>query len=334
MRSIFLATCALAIAAVLGPNGTARAQTPVLTVLTYESFASEWGPGPAIEEVFEATCACDLDLVPAGDGAQLLARLRLEGARSRADVVLGLDAGLMVGAEATGLFAPHGVSGGHDLPVAWDDPLFVPFDWGWFALVHDTSRVPVMPTSFAELAASDLRIVIQDPRSSTPGLGLVMWLKAAFGDQAGAMWRELADNVVTVTPGWSAAYELFLKDEADAVLSYTTSPGYHLIAEGDATKAAVMMDEGNYLQVEVAGLLANAPQPELGRRFLEFLLTDEAQSILPETNWMYPARMPAQGLSEAFAGLPRPSRTLFVSPAEAHALRDAAVAEWRDALSR
>jgi ABC-type thiamine transport system substrate-binding protein len=51
------------------------------------------------------------------------------------------------------------------------------------------------------LAASDVSIVIQDPRSSTPGLGLVMWVQAAYGDRAGEIWAALADNIVTVTPG-------------------------------------------------------------------------------------------------------------------------------------
>ncbi len=58
---------------------------------------------------FEETCGCDLKLVGTGDGAALLARLKLEGARSTADVVLGLDTNLIAAAAETGLFAPHGV---------------------------------------------------------------------------------------------------------------------------------------------------------------------------------------------------------------------------------
>ncbi|MFN4102411.1 MAG: thiamine ABC transporter substrate-binding protein, partial [Pararhodobacter sp.] len=38
----------------------ASAQTPELRVLTYDSFVSEWGPGPQIETAFEAICGCDL----------------------------------------------------------------------------------------------------------------------------------------------------------------------------------------------------------------------------------------------------------------------------------
>jgi thiamine transport system substrate-binding protein len=313
----------------------ATAETPVLTVLTYDSFVSEWGPGPAIEAAFEAQCGCDLRLVGAGDGAALLARVRLEAGRGGADVVLGLDTNLTAAAAATGLFAPHGIEPPPlALPVSWDDPLFLPYDWGWFAFVHDTTRLPDPPASLAALAASDVRVVIQDPRSSTPGLGLVMWVEAAYGDRAAEIWAGLADNIVTVTPGWSEAYGLFLAGEADMVLSYTTSPAYHLIAEGDATKAAAPFDEGHYMQVEVAGVLAAAPQPELARDFLRFMLTDAFQGAIPTTNWMYPAVTPAAGLPEGFETLHVPATSLLFPADEAEARRAAAIETWRNALSR
>ena len=312
----------------------AAAETPVLTVLTYDSFTTEWGPGPAIEAAFEADCGCDLRYLTAGDGAALLARLKLEGARSEADVVLGLDTNLTAAAAETGLFAPHGLTFAHDLPVAFDDPLFVPFDWGWFAFVHDRARLPVPPRSFEELAASDVTIVIQDPRSSTPGLGLLMWVKAAYGERAEAIWEGLADNIVTVTPGWSEAYGLFLEGEADMVLSYTTSPAYHLIAEEDDSKAAAPFSEGHYLQVEVAGRLAASRQPDLADRFLAFIGTEAFQSVIPTTNWMYPAVTPATGLPAGFETLIQPETSLLLPAAEAEEIRSEALDEWRRALAR
>lgn len=311
----------------------ALAESPVLTVLTYDSFTSEWGPGPAIENAFEATCSCDLKFVPAGDGAALLARIQLEGSASEADVVLGLDTSLTAAATATQLFAPHGKTPETDLPVAFSDPNFLPFDWGWFAFVHDKTKLAAPPKTFEELAASDLKIVIQDPRSSTPGLGLLMWVKAAYGDRAGEIWTSLADNIVTVTPGWSEAYGLFLEGEADMVLSYTTSPAYHLLAESDDTKGAATFDEGHYLQIEVAGKLAASDQPELADMFLDFMLSDAFQSVIPQTNWMYPAVLPAAGLPEGFDAF-RPQKSLLLSADEALAVRDAALTEWQSALAR
>jgi thiamine transport system substrate-binding protein len=323
----------LLVAGLLTIATPALAETPVLQVLTYDSFTSEWGPGPAVEKAFEGTCACDLQFIPAGDGAALLARVQLEGAASDADVVLGLDTSLTAAATATQLFAPHGKNPALNLPVDATDPIFLPFDWGWFAFVHDKTKLSTPPKSFAELAASDLRIVIQDPRSSTPGLGLLLWVKAAHGDKAADIWTSLADNIVTVTPGWSEAYGLFLEGEADMVLSYTTSPAYHLIAESDDTKAAALFDEGHYLQIEVAGKLAATDQPELADKFLDFMLSDAFQSVISQTNWMYPAVTPAAGLPEGFDAF-RPAKSLLMAPEDAQAARDAALAEWQAALAR
>ncbi len=310
----------------------AMADTPVLQVMTYDSFVTEWGPGPAIEAAFEATCACDLQYVGAGDGASLLARLQLEGPRTDADIVLGLDTNLTAAARETGLFAPHGVTADLDLPIAWTDTEFLPFDWGYFAFVGNAGEAA--PASLQELADSDIQVVIQDPRSSTPGLGLLMWVKAAYGDDAPALWEALADNVITVTPGWSEAYGMFLDGEADAVLSYTTSPAYHLIAEEDASKVAWSFEEGHYMQVEVAGKVAGTDQPELADQFLAFMVSDAFQSVIPTTNWMYPAVTPADGLPEGFETLVTPETSLLLSSEDAAALRDGALDEWRTALSR
>ena len=322
----------LAFATGLFAATTAIADTPVLTIYTYDSFVTEWGPGPLVEKAFEATCDCDLQFVGAGDGAALLARLKLEGKRAKADIVLGLDTGLMANAEATGLFAPSGVSADYALPIAWEDETFVPYDWGYFAFVKQATLTA--PTDFRALGASDLKIVIQDPRSSTPGLGLLMWVKAAYGDEAPAIWDGLADNIVTVTKGWSEAYGRFLEGEADMVLSYTTSPAYHIIAEDDAGKDAVAFEEGHYLQVEVAAKLANSKQPELADKFLQFMVSDGFQSIIPTTNWMYPAVMPKEGLPSGFESLIQPNKALSVPINEADALRDEALEEWLSALSK
>ena len=322
----------LTLAAATLTASAAYAETPELVVYTYDSFVSDWGPGPQIEKAFEAECACDLKFVGMGDGAALLARLKLEGARSDADLVLGLDTSLIAAAKETGLFAASNVSAEYDLPIAWTDETFVPYDWGYFAFVHDASLTA--PTSFAALADSDLKIVIQDPRSSTPGLGLLMWVKTAYGEGAEAIWQGLADNVVTVTKGWSEAYGLFLEGEADMVLSYTTSPAYHLIAEEDDSKTAAQFEEGHYMQIEVVGKLAASDQSELADDLLSFMVSDAAQAILPTTNWMFPAVTPEAGLPAGFETLISPEKALLVPADEVPALRDEALQEWLSALSQ
>lgn len=325
----------LMIAGLLLPTAVLAEDKPVLNVYTYDSFISEWGPGPKIEAAFEAECGCDVKFTGSGDGAALLARLLLEGDQTEADVVLGLDTNLTAKAANSGLFADSGLKDvKYDLPVAWSDPVFVPYDWGYFAFVYDKTKVKDVPTNFEALAASNLKIVIEDPRSSTPGLGLLLWVKSAYGDKAAEIWKNLADNIVTVTPGWSEAYGLFLKGEADMVLSYTTSPAYHLIAENDDSKAAASFTEGHYLQVEVAAKVATTDQSDLADRFLAFMVTDAFQSVIPETNWMYPAVMPKGGINAGFGTLITPAKALLYPAGEAAKVREAALAEWQTALSR
>ena len=313
---------------------SAIAETPVLTVYTYDSFVSDWGPGPAVEKAFEEICGCDLKFVGAGDGAALLARVRLEGKHTKADVVLGLDTNLTATAAATGLFEPHGVSVDLDLPMTWEDDLFLPYDWGYFAFVYKRDEITDVPANFKELAASDLKIVIQDPRSSTPGLGLLMWVKAAYGNDAPAIWEGLSDNIVTVTKGWSEAYGMFQEGEADMVLSYTTSPAYHLIVEQDAGYGAAAFDEGHYLQIEVVGKIAGTDQSELAEQFMAFVVSDAFQSIIPTTNWMYPAKLPASGLPEGFETLITPQKSLSFDEGQVVDARSKALEEWLSVLSK
>ncbi|MEO1611711.1 MAG: thiamine ABC transporter substrate binding subunit [Pseudomonadota bacterium] len=323
-------------AAALSIAFTGGGLAETLTVYTYDSFVTEWGPGPQIEKNFEAQCGCDVEFVAAGDGAELIGRVKLEGDGTDADVVLGIDSNLMADAAVSGLFAPHGVAtDGMDVPGGWNDETFLPFDWGYFAFVYDKTRLASAPASFEELlnAPDDVTIVIQDPRSSTPGLGLLLWVKQVYGDEAPAVWEKLAPRIVTVTAGWWEAYSMFLEGEAMMALSYTTSPAYHAIAEGDDTKAAAAFEEGHYMQIELAGKLAGTDSPALADQFMAFIAEEGFQSVIPTTNWMYPAKTPADGLPEGFDGLVQPAKSLIYAPDEAKAARDEALAEWLEALS-
>ncbi len=312
-------------------------EPPVLTVYTYDSFVAEWGPGPKIKEAFESGCACRLDFVALEDGVALLTRLRLEGANSKADIVLGLDTSLTAEAAATGLFVPHEtILDDLALPVAWNDRIFVPFDYGYFAVVYDRTALPNPPASLRDLVEGDpaQKLLIEDPRTSTPGLGLLLWMRAVYGDDAPAAWRKLKRRILTVTKGWSEAYGLFTDGEAPMVLSYTTSPAYHVIAENETRYAAASFAEGHYLQVEVAGRLAGSEQPELAGRFLAFMLSPAFQSAIPTTNWMFPAIDLPEGLPPAFADLVAPAKALLIEPGKVAANRKRWTDEWLAAMSQ
>ena len=326
---------ALAAAAAIFAAPAGAAET--LTVYTYESFTADWGPGPQVEKAFEEACGCDLKFVAVADGVALLNRLRLEGERSEADIVLGLDTSLVADARATGLFAPHGIdTAAVDVPGGFQDDTFVPYDYGYFAVVYDSEAMPNPPASLKDLIDGDGgdKIVIQDPRTSTPGLGLLLWMKSVYGDGAAAAWEKLSKRVLTVTPGWSEAYGLFTNGEAPMVLSYTTSPAYHMIAEDTERYKAAAFAEGHYMQVEVAAQTARGASNPLAKKFLAFMISPAFQDVIPETNWMLPAAPTSAPLPEAFGKLVEPAKSLLMTPDEVAANRGAWVAEWRAAMSR
>lgn len=313
------------------------AATPTLTVYTYASFVSDWGPGPLIEPAFEAHCGCDLKFVGVEDGAALLGRLKLEGSRSSADVILGLDTSLVAEAQQTGLLEPHGLNlDTIDFALSWSDPVFIPYDFGYFGFVYDSEKLANPPTSLRALVNQPQgpRIIIQDPRTSTPGLGLLLWVRKIFGDNDMSAWAALSPRIVTVTKGWSEAYGLFLKGEAPMVLSYTTSPAYHRHVEQTDQYRVAMFEEGHYQQIEVAARLAHSAQPELAKDFLQFLLSDEVQAILPTSNWMLPAVHTEQALPEAFRDDELPRTSLSFEPSEVSTERRHWIKRWLTTLAR
>ncbi len=308
-----------------------------LTVYTYDSFVADWGPGPAIKESFEGECGCTLNWVGIQDGVAILNRLKLEGSSTKADVILGLDTNLLTEAKATGLLAPHGADlSGVKLPTKWTDDTFVPYDFAHFAVIYDREKVAIPPTSLDALVNGDStqKIVLQDPRTSTPGLGFLLWMKSVYGDKSKDAWSRLRERVLTVTPGWSEAYGLFTKGEAPMVLSYTTSPAYHLIAESSDKYAAALFSEGHYLQIEVAAALNTSRKPALARRFLQFMTGPGFQDHIATGNWMFPAGRTSKPLPEQFGTLVKPAKTLMFSSDDVAARRRDWIAEWLNVMSK
>ena len=329
--TLFFSTLTALAATLLPASGQEK-----LTVYTYDSFNAEWGPGPQVEKAFEAQCGCDLEFVSVADGVALLNRVKLEGAATKADIVLGLDTNLTAEAKATSLFSPHDISlVDVKVPGGWSDDTFVPFDYGYFAVVYDTTKIAAPPASLKELVEGDpeQKIVIQDPRTSTPGLGLLLWVKAVYGDGAAEAWAKLKQRVLTVTPGWSEGYGLFTSGEAPMVLSYTTSPAYHMVAEDTDRYQAAAFSEGHYLQIEVAGITTAGAKNPLAKQFLSFMTGPAFQDTIPETNWMFPAGRTEKPLDPAFDRLVKPTQSLLISPQEVAQNRKAWVDEWLSAMS-
>ena len=305
-----------------------------LTIYTYDSFVSEWGPGPIIKKNFEEKFKTHLEFIPVDSAATLLTKVILEGSSTKADIILGLDMNFLDEANKSDLFSSHKVGNINkqtQLPIKWDSDKFVPYNYGYFAFVYNNKNFINPPSSMDELINStEARIVIQDPRTSTPGLGLLAWMKAIYGDNVKNEWKKLNKKVISVTKGWTDAYyNFFMAGEADMVLSYTTSPAAHIMFENNFDISASIFDEGNYISIEFAGILKTSKNKKIANDFLKFMLSDDFQSVIPSTNIMYPVNN-INNLPDAFKNLEIP-KVLQLNPKEINDNKGDWINEWLNA---
>jgi thiamine transport system substrate-binding protein len=311
-------------------------EKPILTIYTYDAFSASWGPAPKIKKAFEKEHHVTLKFVGLSSSIGALRKIQLEGKKTKADILLGLDTSIAQVAKKTGLFVPHELNTSKlELPAPYNDDTFTPFDYSFFAFVYDENRVKNVPDSFEALASmpKHFKIVIQDPRSSTAGLGLLLWVKSVYGDKAGDYWKRLAPHILTITKGWSEAYGLFLKGEADMVLSYTTSPAYHMVEENRTDIKAAPFKEGHYGQIEVAAVLKSSKQQALAKAFLAFMHTKTFADIIPTANWAYPVVKGAK-LHKAFDSLHRPEKMILMDGVTVEAQRKAIINKWLEAIQK
>jgi thiamine transport system substrate-binding protein len=320
-------------------------EKPSLRIYTYDSFASEWGPGPTIKKEFEKECACEVKFISVADGYALLARLKLEKSSPKADLIVGLDETLTTAALETGLFTPSEVRIENlNIPKPLKtSPIFVPYDYGSYAFMFDTQaknskgQLFTRPTSMAELLTDpNLRksIIIQDPRSSAPGFALLLWLRSLYQDRTAEKYLELKKQVLTVSPGWSESYKLFTSGEAPIVFSYTTSEAYHREEEKTDRYQTIIFKEGHYAVVEYSALLKSSKHHALGQKFLKFLTSTSTQATIASKNWMYPIRALPTGLPKSYSQIPVPGHVLRISPSEILKQRGSWIHEWQTIFSK
>lgn len=274
------------------PLQSFAAQPQPLNVYTYDSFSADWGAGPQIKNAFEkAYPQCQVNYTSFDNNGTLFNRVRLEGKKLKADIVLGLDQHQIDEAEKLAVFVPNKVDlNALALPLKWQNQTFLPYDFAEYAFIYDKNKLANPPKSFQELINNqELKILYQDPRTSSIGRGLLLWLNQVYPnpEDAAQAWQTLQKHTVTVTKGWTEAYGAFLKGEGDLVLSENTSPIYHRLAENKTHYAATDFPEGGVLQIEVVAKTQNAPA-ECSDAFLNFLLTPQAQADLAKKNVMLP----------------------------------------------
>ncbi len=309
-----------------------------LVIYAYDSFVAEWGPAPVVIPKFEEMYGVQVKVISVGDAGQVLNRAILEKDDPQADIVLGIDNNMLSRALGEEVLQPYSSPNLDAIPerLIFDATHAVtPFDYGYFAFVYDSEVLDNPPRSLKELTDPRFRkrIIIQDPRTSSPGLGFLLWTIAVYGEDYLDYWKRLQPNLLTITDGWDTAYGMFTSGEAPMVLSYTTSPAYHVEYEQTERYRAALFEEGNYLQIEGMGILKGAPHPRLARIFIDFILTEEFQAEIPLTNWMYPVD-PDVVTPNSFRFAPKPERSLQLPADEIRRNRDRWINAWVKQVSR
>ena len=288
-----------------------------VVVYTYDSFLSEWGAAPQLETLFEQQTGYDVVFIDGGDGGQLLARGLLEKDDPQADVIVGIDNNQLNAARSSQIFEAYQPKDAEkNIPqelILDKDWLLVPYDWSHFSLIYNSFSGVPCPTSLEDLTSEVYKnkIILMDPRTSTPGLGFVAWTVAVFGQDYLEFWKKLKPNILTMAPSWSTGYGLFTSGEAPLVISYTTSPAYHVEYDEGEDFKTVIFDQGHVMQIEGMGLLKNSPNQQGGKAFIDFMVSLQAQEILPLTQWMYPVNSQVK-LPESYRVAKKATKTLKV----------------------
>ncbi|MEZ0393071.1 MAG: thiamine ABC transporter substrate-binding protein [Pseudobdellovibrionaceae bacterium] len=298
-------------AIVLKKNSDSGKDTrPVLKVFAASSFISQWGPGPWLKEAFEKTCECRVEFQDGADSTILLQRLKSEGRTGGADVVLGFDQYdlelAQQGIEWRKLSLEDVDFDERVRSVLVRSPL-VPYDWSLLSFVVRKSDFSVLPKKLDDLMKPELRgqIVMEDPRTSSPGLQFLLWLIQLKGEEKAFQFLAAFNQQLhSYAPSWSTAYGLFQKAQVKTTFSYVTSPVYHLVEDKSTDVIALEMAEGHPAQFEFGGVPATCRNCELAERFLALVLSKEGQKVIMEKNYMFPV---VNGVQEGtvFASIPK-----------------------------
>ncbi len=208
----------------------------------------------------------------------------------------------------------------------------IPFDYGYFAINYDTKALKNPPSSLEDLTKPEYAdsLILMDPRTSSPGLGFLLWTISVYGDDFTDYWKRLKPSILTITDGWDSGYGLYTAGEAPMVLSYTTSPPYHVEYEKTDRFKALLFKKGNYMQIEAMAILKGAPNKANAQKFIEYMLTNDFQQAIPLTNFMMPVSKEAE-LPESFDYAPVSEKPLLMDTESIDSNLDKWLERWLEA---
>ncbi|TWD14157.1 thiamine transport system substrate-binding protein [Streptomyces sp. T12] len=326
-----------------GGSGT---NSRTVTLVSHNS----WAVSKDVVAAFEKQSGYKLKVLEDGDAGQAVNKAILTKDNPQGDVFFGVDNTLLSRALDNGLFQSYEAKGSDQLlpeyrvdedkhrvtPVDTGD-VCVNYDKAWFQKKGLTP--PKTLDDLVKPAYEDL-LVVENAATSSPGLGFLLGTAARYGDEGWQdYWKKLKANGVKVVDGWEQAYnEEFsgsaggkqAKAERPLVVSYASSPPAEVIyADPKPDTAPTGVAEGTcFRQVEYAGLLSNARNPEGGKALLDFLISKTFQDDMPLNMFVYPVREAAQVPEEFVKFGPQAKQPQTMDPAKIAENRDQWVKSW------
>jgi thiamine transport system substrate-binding protein len=331
---------------------TVFAAPKTLRVLTHSSFNAT----PSLIAAFEKANDAIVQISTGGDAGETLNKAILSKASPLADVLYGVDNTFLGRALAADIFTVYESPLLASIPRQLQaDPShrLLPVDYGYIDLNYDRAWFAAhgleVPRTLEELARPPYKglLVVENPATSSPGLAFLLATIARFGETGSINWRtywgDLRKNDALVVNGWEDAYynefSASGKGKRPIVVSYATSPAYEMYNAPDPKPAEppsgnILPEAGSFLQIELVGILKGAREPELARRFVDFMLSVGLQSDIPLQMWMYPANSAAT-VPDLFRRLaPVPATPAVVDPSLIEAWRDTWIKEWTQVVLR
>jgi iron(III) transport system substrate-binding protein len=295
LRLLLVAACAAALA---GCGGDRDA-------LTIYSGRSENLVGPLLEQFAEETgTAIDIRY---GDSADLALLLGEEGERTPADVFLSQSPGTVGFLAERDLLAPLDDETLEAVPSQFESPagLWVGVSARRRVLVYNADEVSEseLPRSVFEVTGAEYRGRLGVAPSNASFQDFVSAMRQVEGDEGTAEWlRALAENDPQIYANNNAIVEAVGRGEIPfgLVNHYYNErflaedpglPSRNYVFPGD--------DLGSIPLVTTVSVLASTDRTEEANRFVEFLLTPEAQRFYSEETFEYPLAAgvePAAGL--------------------------------------
>jgi thiamine transport system substrate-binding protein len=301
-----------------------------------------------LQQQFEDESGYDLVIKASGDAGALTNKLVLTKDDPTGDAVFGIDNTFGSRAIDEGVLAPYAASlpdgaesyvldgdDDHDLTPVDTGSVCVNVDDTWFA-DHGVPE-PKTLDDLVDPAYRDL-FVTPGATTSSPGLAFLLATVAAYGEDGWQdYWTALMANGTKLTQGWSDAYEVDFTQgggsgDRPIVLSYDSSPAFTVDRNGGTTTSALL--DTCFRQVEYAGVLAGARNPDGAEALVDFMLSRDFQDALPDAMYVFPVDASA-ALPDDWARFARqPEHPLAVDPAQIADHRDEWLEQWSDVTSR